>query len=161
MSTNWVIAAAFILLTVLTVLAVLELTLSRASKVAVRRLVEKHRSSATEQLKQMVDDRLECLVSVYVGIQLCTVFLAIIITAYLHSLFRSYPAALATAFGIMFLIVVIFRQLIPRLVAHRNPEQILLALIPLYNVIRPGLGILSYPLSSTLRLLDQRRTPEV
>ena len=160
MTTLGVLLAAFFLLALLTALAVFEQSLSRVSKVSVRRLLERNRSKAVEQLKQLVDKRLECLVSVYVGIQLCTVFLAIIITAYLHSCFQSYSQALAAAFGIMFLIVVLFRQLIPRLIGYRNPERIVLVLIPIYNLIRPGLAALSYPLSSTLRLLDHRRVPD-
>jgi CBS domain containing-hemolysin-like protein len=109
MTTSGVLLAAFFLLALLTALAVFEQSLSRVSKVSVRRLLERNRSKTTEQLKHLVDERLECLVSVYVGIQLCTVFLAIIITAYLHSCFQSYSQALAAAFGIMFLIVVLFR----------------------------------------------------
>jgi putative hemolysin len=160
MITTGFVAAAFFFLVVLTLLAVVEQSLSRASKVSTRRLLEKSRSQVTQQLKQMVDERLERLVSVYVGIQLCTVFLAIIITAYLHNLSQNYAEALLAAFGIMFLIVVLFRQLVPRLVAYRQPEQMLLALIPIYNLCRPMLALFSYPLSSTLKLLAQRKPQE-
>jgi CBS domain containing-hemolysin-like protein len=55
----------------------------------------------------------------------------------------------------MFAVVVIFRQLIPRLFTFRKPERVLLPIIPLYNLIKPVLGVLAYPLSSTLRLFNQ------
>jgi magnesium and cobalt exporter, CNNM family len=155
MITTGVFLAALPLLLVLTSLAAFEASLSRISKVSVRRLLEKNRSKTTEQLKELVDNRLESLISVYVGIQLCTASLAIAVTAYMHNRLQSYAQTLPAAFGIMFLIIVIFRQLIPRLMARRKPEQVLLWLIPIHNFLKPLLSVVSYPLSSTLKILGQ------
>jgi putative hemolysin len=160
MITTWVMMAIIFLLGVLTLLAVIEMNLSRVNRISVRRLFEKHPSRTTEQLKLMVDGRLESMISVYVGIQLCMVFLAVIITAYLHSCFQSYLYALLASFFVMFLTVVLFRQLIPRLVTHRKPERLLLLLIPIYMLFKPALTVLAYPLASTLKLLDQRKGQE-
>jgi CBS domain containing-hemolysin-like protein len=155
MITTAVIFFALFFLSAVTLLSVFEMSLSRISKVTLRRLVEKHKSKRLEQLKALADNRIESLVSVYVGIQVCMVGFAILITGYLHNRFQSYAAAMPAAFGIMFAVVVIFRQLIPRLFTVRKPERVLLPLIPLYNLIKPLLGVLAYPLSSTLRLFSQ------
>jgi len=155
MITTAVIFFALFFLLVVTLLSVFEMSLSRISKVTLRRLVGKHKSKKLEQLKALADNRLESLVSVYVGIQVCMVGFAILTTGYLHNRLQSYASALPAAFGIMFAVVVIFRQLIPRLFTFRKPERVLLPLIPLYNLTKPLLGVLAYPLSSTLRLFSQ------
>ncbi len=155
MITTAVIFFALFFLSVVTLLSVFEMSLSRISKVTLRRLVEKHKSKRLDQLKALSDNRIESLISVYVGIQVCMVGFAILTTGYLHNRLQSYAAALPSAFGIMFAVVVIFRQLIPRLFTFRKPERVLLPIIPLYNLIRPVLGVLAYPLSSTLRLFNQ------
>ena len=84
MITTAVVLLALLLLSIATLLSIFEMSLSRLSKVTVRRLIEKHRSKALEQLKILADNRLEGLVSVYVSIQVCIVGFAILITGYLH-----------------------------------------------------------------------------
>ena len=155
MITTAVIFFALFFLSVVTLLSVFEMSLSRVSKVTLRRLVEKHRSKKLEQLKALADNRIEGLISVYVGIQVCMVGFAILVTGYLHNRLQSYSAALPAAFALMFVVVVIFRQLIPRLFTFRKPERVLLPLLPLYNLAKPLLSVLAYPLSSTLRLFNQ------
>jgi len=152
------VALAFVL--ILTILSVFEMSLSRINKVSVQRLIEKNRSHTTEQLKQLVDSRLETLIPVYVGIQICTISIAVLLTGYLHSQLGSYPKALLMAFGIMFLVVVIFRQLIPRIFSFRRPEQVLQPLIPIHVFVRPALNLMAYPLSSTLKLFGQFKPRE-
>jgi CBS domain containing-hemolysin-like protein len=129
MITTAVIFFALFFLSVVTLLSIFEMSLSRISKVTLRRLVEKHKSKKLQQLKALADNRLESLVSVYVGIQVCMVGFAILTTGYLHNRLQSYASALPAAFGIMFAVVVIFRQLIPRLSLSGNPNG-LLPLIP-------------------------------
>src|SRR5262245_24982334 len=151
---------ALFFLSLVTLLSVFEMSLSRISKVTLRRLVEKNKSKKLEQLKALSDNRIESLISVYVGIQVCMVGFAILTTGYLHNRLQSYAVALPSAFGIMFAVVVIFRQLIPRLFTFRKPERVLLPIIPVYNLIRPVLGVLAYPLSSTLRLFTQHNAQD-
>lgn len=160
MITTVVILAALMFLFALTFLSVFEMSLSRTSKVSVQRLIEKNRSKAVEQLKQLVDNRLESLISVYVGIQVCTVSIAILLTGYLHNRLQSYAEALPLAFGIMFLVVVIFRQLIPRIFTFRKPEQVLQPLIPVHNFLRPLLAVIAFPLSSSLKFFGQLSSQE-
>ncbi len=155
MMTTGVVISTLLFLSMVTFLSVFEMSLSRMSKVTSRRLFEKNKSKLFEQLKVLVDNRLEVLISVYVGIQVCMVAFAILVTGYLHNELQSYSKALPAAFGIMFLVVVVFRQLIPRLFTFKKPERVLLPLVPVYNFIRPALNVISYPLSSTLRLFAQ------
>jgi len=159
MITTTVIVAALGFVLILTILSVFEMSLSRITKVSVQRLLEKNRSTPAEQLKQLVDNRLETLIPVYVGIQICTVSIAVLLTGYLHSQFGSYTKALLAAFAIMF-VVVIFRQLISRIFAFRRPEQVLQPLLPIHQFLRPALNLVAYPLSSTLKLFSQFRPQE-
>jgi putative hemolysin len=159
MITTTVIVAALGFVLILTVLSVFEMSLSRITKVSVQRLLEKNRSTPAEQLKELVDNRLETLIPVYVGIQICTVSIAVLLTGYLHSQLGSYTKALLAAFAIMF-VVVIFRQLISRIFSFRRPEQVLQPLIPIHRFLRPALNLVAYPLSSTLKLFSQFKRPE-
>jgi putative hemolysin len=149
-----------ILLFLITYLSLFEMSLTRTSKVTVRRLQEKSSTKQVAQLKALVENRLEGLVSIYVGIQVCMVTFAILMTGYLHSQFHSYAKALPSAVGVMFLVVVIFRQLIPRMFTYKKPERVLLVLLPLHDILKPALNLLAYPLSSSLRLFQQLNVQE-
>jgi len=78
-----------ILLFLVTYLSLFEMSLTRISKVTVRRLQEKSSAKPVAQLKALVENRLEGLVSIYVGIQVCMVTFAILMTGYLHSQYQS------------------------------------------------------------------------
>ncbi len=160
MITAGVLLAALLFLLVLTLLSIFEMSLSRTNKVAIRRMMERYPSESVGQVKQLMDNHLESLVDVYVGIQVCSVSIAIILTGYLHSQFNSYLSTLPAAFGLMFLVVVIFRQLIPRIFTFHKPERVVLTLLPSYRLLRPILRILAYPLSSSLKLFRQFNAPE-
>ena len=97
---------------------------------------------------------------VYVGIQVCSVSIAIVLTGYLHSQFNNYLTTLPTALGLMFLVVVIFRQLIPRICTFHKPEGVVLTLLPSYRLLRPVLKVLAFPLASSLRLFRRFNAPE-
>ena len=158
MITAGVFLATLLFLFVLTVLAIFEIGLTRTNKVAIRRLIEQNTAEPVAQVKQLIDNRLESLVDVHVGIQICSVSIAIILTGYLHSRFDSYLSTLPSAFGVMFIVVIIFRQLIPRVVTFHKPERVVLSLFPSYQLLRPFLTILTYPLSSSLKVFRQFNT---
>ncbi|HEX2521870.1 MAG TPA: hemolysin family protein [Terriglobia bacterium] len=160
MITTAVVLCALLVLWVVTFLSIFEMGLSRVSKVTLRRLLEKHKSKALEQLGALADNRIESLISVYVSIQVCLTGFAILLTGYLHNQLQSYAKALPAAFGIMFLIVVVFRQLLPRIFTVKKPERVLLPLMPLYSLLKPALAVVAYPLSSSLRLFTQLDTRE-
>jgi len=155
-----VLLAALLFLLVLTLLSIFEMSLSRTNKVAMRRMVEKLSPDAAGQIKQLMDSRLESQVDVYVGIQVCSVSIAIVLTGYLHSQFNNYLTTLPTALGLMFLVVVIFRQLIPRICTFHKPERVVLTLLPSYRLLRPVLKVLAFPLASSLRLFRRFNAPE-
>ena len=143
------------LLFLVTCLSLFEMSLTRVSKVTLRRLQARSKARPVEQLKALADNRLEGLVSVYVGIQVCMVTFAVLVTGYLHSQYQSYAKALPVAVAMMFLVVVIFRQLIPRVFTFKKPERVLFLFLPVYEVLKPALNLLAYPLSSSLRLFRQ------
>lgn len=161
MITVAVLLAALLFLLILTLLSIFEMSLSRTNKVAMRRMVEKLSPEAMGQIKQLMDSRLESQVDVYVGIQVCSVSIAIILTGYLHAQFETYLTTLPAALGLMFLVVIIFRQLIPRICAFHKPERVVLILLPSYRILRPVLKILAYPLAFSLRLFRRFNISEV
>ena len=160
MITAGVLLAALLFLLVLTLLSILEMSLGRTNKVAMRRMVEKLSPEAAGQIRQLMDNRLESQVDIYVGIQVCSASIAIVLTGYLHSQLDSYLATLPAALGLMFLVVVIFRQLIPRVCTFHKPERAVRTLLPSYRLLRPVLKVLAYPLAAGLRLFRRFNAPE-
>lgn len=160
MITTGVIFAAIFLALALAFLATLEMSLGQVNKLSVRLLADKQKDKASGLLKQLVDKRWETLVSIYGGMHLCSIMLAIMVTAYLHNQFQSYLSALSVTFIIMFFVVTVFRQLIPSIIAFQIPEKALLAMVPVYIFLRPVLAVLSYPLASTIKYLEQSRENE-
>ena len=160
MITAGVLLAALLFLLVLTLLSIFEMSLSRTNKVAMRRMVEKLSPEAAGQIRQLMDSRLESQVDIYLGIQVCSASIAILLTGYLHSQFHSYLATLPAALGLMFLVVVIFRQLIPRICTFHKPERVALTLLPSYRLLGPVLKVLAYPLAAGLRLFRRFNAPE-
>jgi putative hemolysin len=157
MLTTGVILGAIVLVLALTFLATLEMSLGQVNKLSLRLLADKQKNKVSALLKDLVEKRWETLVSLYGGIHLFSISLAIIITLYLHNQYQSYLAALPVAFLIMLFVVMLFRQFIPGLISFLIPEKALLALVPIYIFLRPILWVISFPLSSTIKYMEHSR----
>ena len=154
MTTAGIFLVSLLFLLILTLLAVFEISLSQANKVTFRRLLDQASSKLVLDFKQVIERRTEHLVDLSVGIQIILVLMSVVLTVYFHSQFGSYFKSIILAFGIMFLVIIIFRQLIPRIITFRKSSRAILTLLPIYQFFRPILRFLTVPLSFSLKILS-------
>src|SRR6185295_3940756 len=97
-------------------------------------------------LLELVEDRDQVLLSVHLLIQLLIVAGAVFLFGAFGRREIPYVAGMPGTIILMFVLILVFRQLIPRIVATRNPEVVLLYLLPLLRVIHFAM----WPFSSVL-----------
>src|SRR5207249_2739099 len=98
------------------------------------------------KLVELVENRAEVLLSVHILVQLLLIAGAVFLVGVFSRRQIPYAAGMAATVGAMFLLILVFRQLIPRIVATRNPEVVLLRLLPLLRLAH----ILMLPFSRIL-----------
>src|SRR6185295_15530653 len=86
-------------------------------------------------LLELVEDRDEVLLSVHIFIQLLIVAGAVFLFGAFGRREIPYVAGMPGTIGLMFILILVFRQLIPRLVATRNPEKTLIYLLSLLRIV--------------------------
>lgn len=139
-----------LLVLALLVMSVIDLAFTNVSKVAIRRLVDRPRAKAASSLAAMVETRSEVLTSLHIIIQLFLVSGAVFVfTLFQRREIRGAVSVLGTV-GTMMLVILIFRQLLPRIITMRSPEVVLLRLFPILKIAHVALRPLSLLLMSAL-----------
>ncbi len=134
------VTAAMLVLGLL-VMSVLDFALATVNKIALRRVTESRDGRHRQLTVALSEARAEVLMVVHISIQILLVALAVLLTG----IFLSYPlpaiAALLLAAASSLILVLAFRQLIPRAIALKSPDDVLERLIPVlaipYFVLRP------------------------
>jgi CBS domain containing-hemolysin-like protein len=114
------IATLFIL--ALLVTSILEIAFSSINKIAFRRYLEKPDVKAAPLLASLLESRTEVLLSIHMLIQTLMVAGAVFLFAAFNRRQVPYVAGMPGTILVMFVLIVLFRQLIPRLVVARNPK---------------------------------------
>ena len=130
-----------ILILGLVVMSVLDFALGAVNKIALRRITDNRGGQQRQLTEALAEARAEVLMVIHITIQTLLVALAVLLTG----TFLSYPlapiAALPLAGASTLIIVLTFRQLVPRALALRSPDDVLKRLIPVlaipYFVLRP------------------------
>ena len=138
------IAVLFVLTLFLT--SVLEIAFSSINRISFRRVLEKPEFKAAPALAALLDSRTEVLMSLHLLIQSLMVAGAVFLFAAFNRREVPYVAGMPGTIGVMFVIIVLFRQLIPRLIAARNPEMVLIYLFPAFRLsllMRPFARLMS------------------
>lgn len=134
-----------VLLTVALVLAVIDVAFDYFSKISIRTYREE--SWKTEYLTRSLEDPMSFLLPLRIGLQGAFTGTAILVTMlFLNS---TAPQPLLMAFGTMLVIFLTFREIFPNIVGRKNPERLLLSLLPAYR----GYVRLVTPLSRPLARL--------
>jgi putative hemolysin len=143
----------FFLLLVLALLSILDAALHRLSRVDLLVLYEQDRHRGDPMLQQLSEEPLEVQLHLKVGTQFLIVVIAILTTYVFlqeggrYGLIISF---LATAF-----MVLLFRQILPNLMAQGSPVRSLVQLLPVlkafYKLTRP----LAFPVLSSMRLAEK------
>lgn len=153
-----VILLSIACLVILVLLATFESAVTQLSEVQLRVLLAEHeRSFHTRLLRELVENRQRLLLTLSMGIQLMIVGLAIIAV----SLFErwGFEHVLTASLASMILVISVFRQFLPRLLAQNDPERTLLRLLPVFSAFYTLFWPPAYPIYRALQAL-RARAPE-
>ena len=146
-----------LLLVALTFLATVDMAFGQLSDVGLRRLIseaeEQPTARSTPFLKEILENRPRFRFTLSAGIQMLLVAVSVLITSISQQLFRD-TRFILIALVVGLVLAGIFRQFIPRLATIRNPEGILLVLLPL---VRPLYRVLAYAADPWHRSFDRLR----
>ena len=135
------IAVFALLVLALLVMSILDFALTDVNKIALRRISESGARRQSSLIESLAEARTEVLMAIHISIQTVLIALAVLLTGAFMRLSLHYLIALPAAAGTTLLLVLAFRQLVPRAIALRDPELVLDRLFPLlmvpYYVLRP------------------------
>jgi len=121
---------SFLLIAALLLMSIIEVAFSNSSKISVRRLLDNPSLKSAPQLATLIETRGEVLMSVQMLNQVLLTAVAVFCFSIFDRRDLRYLESFPSAIILMFLVIVTFRQLIPRLIAARNPEMVLVRLFP-------------------------------
>jgi len=121
----------FVLLGLWSLIAVMEVALASFGKISARLLAEEEKNPQTAFLLQLVEQREQRRIALSTGSQTCLVLIVYLLASLYFSRQRLFHLAFLETFGTLVFLIAIFHQFLPRLVATRHPDRILLRLFPL------------------------------
>ena len=138
---------AAILVLGLLVMSVLDFALGAVNKIALRRITENREGQQRQLTEALSEARAEVLMVIHITIQTLLVALAVLLTGTFLSFPLPFIVALPLAAATTLILVLTFRQLVPRAIALRSPDDVLERLIPLlaipYFILRPLARLIS------------------
>jgi putative hemolysin len=153
------ILLTILLLFVLSLLATVDMAFSQLTDVGLRRLIseaEENPSTRSSFLRQVLENRQRFSFTLSAAIQIFLVAVAVLITSISLSLFSNTRYVLGgLASGLV--LAGVFRQLIPLLLSHRDPEATFLFLLPL---IRPFFRVMAFAADPFHSWFDRSRRKE-
>ncbi len=148
-----------LLFVALTFVAMIDSAFTSLSDVGLRRLIteaeERPRQSSAAFLKQITEDRPRFRFVLSLAIQTLLIAVSVLLTSIAFRLFPD-TRFILIAFVVGFLLALVFRQIVPRLIAARKPEAILLATLPFVRPIYQPLSMIVLPFNRATPA--QRRT---
>jgi magnesium and cobalt exporter, CNNM family len=129
------------LVAVLLILSILDFGLAGVNKMALRRITESVPRQGNALKESLLDARAEVLMAIHISIQTILIAIAVILTDVSLRYVSEIALALVAAAGATVILVLVFRQLVPRAIALRNPEAVLARLVSVlgipYFILRP------------------------
>ncbi len=152
------LAIAGVALVVLVFLSVIESAYESLSEVSLRVMGGDHADSPRSRFfRELLEHRQRFELMLILGTQLSIVAIAILLGDVLTR--SGIRAPLTITFFAVFIIVVLFRQLIPRTIALKRPEAIFWALLPVFKVFYRFFSVFVAPVSNLLARM-RAREPE-
>ena len=154
---NVELIAAIAALVFLIFFSIIESAVSQSNFLTLRMMAEKPEEYSSPLLSVVLENRDRILLPLYFGLQMMMLVVIIFIS---HLSLRLWPDhGLAASFGFNILIIVLFRQLLPRLMTQADPERKLVRLLaafhPVYLVLRSFVSPLNMVLSWRSMKLEQ------
>jgi CBS domain containing-hemolysin-like protein len=128
------VAASVILVAALLLMSTLDFALDGVNKIALRRITEATTIRSKALCESLVETPSEVLMVIHITIQTLLIALAVLLSGLTLGLEWHWAVALPTAAGTTLVLVLIFRQLLPRAIALRDPEGVLTRLLPVISV---------------------------
>jgi CBS domain containing-hemolysin-like protein len=151
------IGLALLLLIVLSLLATVDMAFAQLSDVGLRRLIgengDKPEPRSRVFLRQALENRARFSFALSAVIQILLVVVAVLVTSISLSLFPE-PRLVLVGLVAGLILAGVFRQLIPLFISTRNPESVLLFLLP---VVRPFFSIMAFIADPFQSLFDRSR----
>jgi CBS domain containing-hemolysin-like protein len=139
------VAVLFIL--ALLLFSILDVAFSNTSRISFRRILDNPSIKVSAALPSMLESRTEVLMSINLLVQVLLVSGSVFLFTVFNRHHVRYVASLPGTIGLMFVLIMLFRQLIPRLVVARNPEMTLVYLFPALRLcwllMRPFAGLMT------------------
>jgi putative hemolysin len=141
------LAVAGLFVVALFLLSVLDVAFTNSSKISFRRILDNPSIKVSPSLPFMLESRTEVLMSIHLLVQALLVSGAVFLFAAFNRHAVPYVAGLPGTIVLVFVLIMLFRQLIPRLVVAKNPEMTLIYLFPVLRLcwilMRPFAGLMS------------------
>ena len=139
------LAVAVLILIALVFLATIDMSFSQLSDVALRRLSsdleeDVRRKKSAEFLRRILENRPRFRFALSSAIQVLLIVFSVLVTIIVYNFYQNKLDLLLISLVVGLVASIIFRQLIPRFITWKNPEDKLLVLLPL---ARPIYGLLS------------------
>ena len=161
-----IIIASF-LLVVLTILASIDMAFSRLSDVSLRILSSESqiKRSKAAFLEEIADNRPRFRFALSSAIQFLLIVFSVLVVLIVYSFTSESREMLLYSLVVGLGLSVLFRQILPRLINWRNPEAVLLSLMPLVRPLYSILPLIGDPLDPSIerngnRDRDKTITPD-
>lgn len=137
-------------------LSTIESAYESLSEVSLRVMAAERAASARAIFfRQLLEYRRRFELILIMGTQLSIAAIAILLNRLLAA--TGVRASIALTLVAVFAVIVLFRQLVPRLIAQNNPEEVFWVLLPVFRLFYVPLSIVVMPIS---KLLHRMRKPE-
>jgi putative hemolysin len=147
--------AIVICLVFLFLLSLVEAAITQSSSLALRMMIERQERQVPPLLSLVLEDKMQILIPLYFGIQLFLIAIAVLLT---HLNLDRWPdRGVLYSFISVILISILFRQLLPQLITHHEPERKLTALLPIFSPLFTVLRFFAAPMSGALALSKRMR----
>ncbi len=145
MISSWFAALGItLLLTLAFFLALIDVAFDYFSKISIR--THREEGWKLEYLTRSLEDPMSFLLPLRIGLQGAFTGTTVLVTMLFLSSSTSRLQPLFFAFGTMLAIFLVFRETLPNIIARKNPERVLLTLLPAFRVYSKLVTPISRPL---------------
>jgi CBS domain containing-hemolysin-like protein len=149
-SFHFEITAIILCVGILFVLSLVESAITQASPLALRTMLEHQDKHVSKLLSDVLENKMQIMVPVHLGIQVCQIVVAILTTHL--CLEKFHVQGMLYSFALVIMILVLFRQLLPRLFTQNQPEKKLIQHLHIYKHFYRILHVFALPVSGVLNL---------
>ena len=137
---------------VLVFLSIIKTAYESLSEVSLRVLIsDSEESKRARFFRELLENRLQFELTLVLGTQVSIAIIAILLTDMIRRV--EWQSPLLTAFAALVIIILLFRQFVPRLVVQAQPERALLLMLPLFQLFYRVFSVITVPLNAVLSRL--------